>query len=136
MATDDLELRSDVRRLGDLLGQSLVRQESPELLALVERVRKAVREGKGAESLQDLTNTEEIQLVRAFSTYFHLANVAEQVHRAKELAAERAQGGSWLSRAVDRIIEVQSQTKEFTYEDVQGWINEFSVRPVFTAHPT
>ena len=136
MATDDLELRSDVRRLGDLLGQSLVRQESPELLALVERVRKAVREGKGAESLQDLTNTEEIQLVRAFSTYFHLANVAEQVHRAKELAAERAEGGSWLSRAVDRIIDVQSQTKEFTYEDVQGWINEFSVRPVFTAHPT
>ena len=136
MATDDLELRSDVRRLGDLLGQSLVRQESPELLALVERVRKAVREGKGAEPLQDLTNAEEIQLVRAFSTYFHLANVAEQVHRAKELAAERAQGGSWLSRAVDRIIEVQSQTKEFTDEDVQGWINEFSVRPVFTAHPT
>ena len=136
MATDDLELRSDVRRLGDLLGQSLVRQESPELLALVERVRKAVREGKGAESLQDLTNTEEIQLVRAFSTYFHLANVAEQVHRAKELAAERAEGGSWLSRAVDRIIDVQSQTKEFTFEDVQGWINEFSVRPVFTAHPT
>lgn len=136
MATDDLELRSDVRRLGDLLGQSLVRQESPELLALVERVRKAVREGKGAQSLEELSNAEEIQLVRAFSTYFHLANVAEQVHRAKELAAERAEGGSWLSRAVDRIIDVQSQTQEFTYEDVQQWINEFSVRPVFTAHPT
>lgn len=136
MATDDLELRSDVRRLGDLLGQSLVRQESPELLALVERVRKAVREGKGGEALEELTNNEEIQLVRAFSTYFHLANVAEQVHRAKELAAERAEGGSWLSRAVDRIIDVQAQTKEFTYEDVQHWINEFSVRPVFTAHPT
>ena len=136
MATDDLELRSDVRRLGDLLGQSLVRQESPELLALVERVRKAVREGNGAASLEDLTNNEEIQLVRAFSTYFHLANVAEQVHRAKELAAERAEGGSWLSRAVDRIIDVQTQTQEFSFDDVQKWINEFSVRPVFTAHPT
>ncbi len=136
MATDDLELRSDVRRLGDLLGQSLVRQESPELLALVERVRKAVREGSGAQALEDLTNEEEIQLVRAFSTYFHLANVAEQVHRARELAADRANGGSWLSRAVDRIIDVQSATQEFTFEDVQQWINEFSVRPVFTAHPT
>jgi len=136
VATDDLQLRSDVRRLGDLLGQSLVRQESPELLELVERVRKAVREGKGGESLEELTNTEEIQLVRAFSTYFHLANVAEQVHRAKELAAERALGGSWLSRAVDRIIDVQGKTQEFTYEDVQRWINDFSVRPVFTAHPT
>ena len=136
MATNEENLRADVRRLGDLLGQSLVRQESPELLALVERVRKAVREGEGAQSLEGLTNDEEIQLVRAFSTYFHLANVAEQVHRARELAAERAEGGSWLSRAVDRIIDVQSATNEFSFADVQSWINDFSVRPVFTAHPT
>ena len=136
MATDDLDLRSDVRRLGDLLGQSLVRQESPELLALVEKVRKAVREGDGAAALEGLTDDQEILLVRAFSTYFHLANVAEQVHRARELAADRVNGGSWISRAIDRIIDVQSSTNEFTYADVQGWINEFSVRPVFTAHPT
>ena len=136
MATDDLELRSDVRRLGDLLGQSLVRQESPELLALVESVRKAVREGNGAQALEDLTDEEEILLVRAFSTYFHLANVAEQVHRARELAADRLTGGSWISRAVDRIIDVQSATEEFSFADVQGWVNDFSVRPVFTAHPT
>ena len=136
MATDDLELRSDVRRLGDLLGQSLVRQESPELLALVETVRKAVREGNGARALEDLTDEEEILLVRAFSTYFHLANVAEQVHRARELAADRLTGGSWISRAVDRIIDVQSATEEFSFADVQGWVNDFSVRPVFTAHPT
>jgi len=136
VATDDLDLRSDVRRLGDLLGQSLVRQESPELLALVEKVRKAVREGDGAAALEGLTDDQEILLVRAFSTYFHLANVAEQVHRARELAADRVNGGSWISRAIDRIIDVQSSTNEFTYADVQGWINEFSVRPVFTAHPT
>ena len=48
IAADDAALRSDVRRLGDLLGQTLVRQEGPELLALVEEVRKAVREGSGA----------------------------------------------------------------------------------------
>ena len=136
MATDDLELRADVRRLGDLLGQSLVRQESPELLGLVEQVRKAVREGNGAAALENLSDEEEILLVRAFSTYFHLANVAEQVHRARELAAERNQGGSWISRAIDRIIDVQSATNEFSFADVQSWINEFSVRPVFTAHPT
>ncbi len=136
MATDDLDLRRDVRTLGDLLGESLVRQEGEELVELVEEIRKAVREGTGAQALADLSDAQEIQLVRAFSTYFHLANVAEQVHRARELAAERSSGGSWLSRAVDRIIERESETKEFTFADVQQWINDFSVRPVFTAHPT
>ena len=134
--SDGAELRSDVRLLGDLLGSSLVRQESEELLALVEKVRKAVRDGGGEEILEKVTVDESVQLVRAFSTYFNLANVAEQVHRARVLSAERAEGGSWLSRAVDRIIEVQNETKEFTNEDIQGWINNFSVRPVFTAHPT
>ena len=48
---DDAELRADVRKLGDLLGQTLVRQEGPGLLDLVESVRKAVREGGGEELL-------------------------------------------------------------------------------------
>ena len=133
---DDAELRSDVRRLGDLLGESLVRQEGAELLTLVENVRKAVREGGGEEILDSLSTDESIQLVRAFSTYFNLANVAEQVHRARVLNEQRVAGGSWLSKTIDRIIDVQSATKEFTTADIQKWINDFSVRPVFTAHPT
>jgi phosphoenolpyruvate carboxylase len=133
---DNADLRSDVRRLGDLLGATLVRQESQSLLDLVEKVRRAVREGGGEEVLEQVSLGESVQLVRAFSTYFHLANVAEQVHRARVLAAQRAIGGSWLSQAIDRIIDVQNQTKEFTREDIQHWIDNFSVRPVFTAHPT
>ena len=101
IASDDALLRSDVRKLGDLLGQSLVRQEGQDLLDLVESVRKAVREGGGIELLEKLSVEDSVQLVRAFSTYFHLANVAEQVHRARVLAESRAAGGSWLSRAID-----------------------------------
>jgi len=136
IARDDLALRSDVRKLGELLGETLVRQEGADLLELVESVRKAVREGGGEEILATLSVEDSVQLVRAFSTYFHLANVAEQVHRARVLQDERASSGSWISRAVDRILEVQSSLHEFTQEDLQGWMNEFSLRPVFTAHPT
>ena len=136
IARDDQALRSDVRKLGELLGETLVRQEGAELFDLVETVRKAVREGGGEEILAGLSVEDSVQLVRAFSTYFHLANVAEQVHRARVLEDERGTHGSWISRAVDRIEEVQNATKEFTQEDLQDWMNEFSVRPVFTAHPT
>ncbi len=136
---DDAELRSDVRKLGDLLGQSLVRQEGVELLELVEAVRKSVREGSGEELLANVSVEETVQLVRAFSTYFHLANVAEQVHRSRILAHSRATGGSWLTRAVDKIIYAQENPvvgHEISQKDIQHWLEEFMVRPVFTAHPT
>ena len=139
VAADDAALRSDVRRLGDLLGQTLVRQEGPELLALVEKVRKAVREGEGVDLLASLSIEDSVQLVRAFSTYFNLANIAEQVHRARVLADARKEGGSWLARAVDKIenaLRDQTPGHELTREDIATWINEMSVRPVFTAHPT
>ena len=139
LINDDALLRGDVRRLGDLLGQSLVRQEGTELLELVEAVRIAVRDNGGSEILEKLSVEQSVQLVRAFSTYFHLANVAEQVHRARVLADERAKGGSWLSRAVDKIEEAykaQSPGHQFTKDELKQWVNSLMVRPVFTAHPT
>lgn len=133
--SDDSSLRSDVRTLGDLLGQSLVRQEGQALLDLVEAVRKSVKSGTSEEVLRDVTVTQAVQLVRAFSTYFHLANIAEQVHRARVLEEERAHEGSWLSRTVTKIEKALSDGT-ITRDDLKLWIAELSVRPVFTAHPT
>jgi phosphoenolpyruvate carboxylase len=125
--------------LGDLLGQTLVRQEGQELLDLVESVRKAAREGTDGEVLKDLSVDDSIQLVRAFSTYFHLANVAEQVNRVRIISESREINGSWISRAVDKVIAAQKAQlpgHQFSQEDLEQWIGELSVRPVFTAHPT
>jgi phosphoenolpyruvate carboxylase len=133
---ESASLRGDVRRLGDLLGQSLVRHDGQALLDLVESVRKSVREGSGEEILKSLTTDEKVKLVRAFNVYFNLANVAEQVHRSRVLAEARNKGGSWLSRAVDNVEESAKTSKSFTSKDVSQWLSNFEVRPVFTAHPT
>ena len=135
-SADNTELRNDVRRLADLLGQTIARQESEQLLSLVESLRLSVREGKQDQILSKLDDTQTISLVRAFSNYFNLANVAEQVNRSKVLAEAHKSGGSWLSKTVDNILNAQKDSKDFDTKELQVWIDNFSVRPVFTAHPT
>jgi phosphoenolpyruvate carboxylase len=135
-SAENTDLRNDVRRLADLLGQTLARQEGDELLSLVESVRLAVRQGEQDQILSKLTDSQTISLVRAFGHFFNLANVAEQVNRSKVLADEKNTTGSWLSRAVDNILAAQKISKDFDQKDLQAWIDNFSVRPVFTAHPT
>ena len=88
-------LRADIRRLGMLLGQTLARQEGQALLDLVEEVRALVRTdgAAAARRLAGVDVTTATQLARAFSTYFHLANITEQVHRARGLRRRRARRG-------------------------------------------
>ncbi|MEV6313899.1 phosphoenolpyruvate carboxylase [Streptomyces sp. NPDC051776] len=129
--SDNASLRADIRRLGDLLGETLVRQEGPELLELVERVRALTRtDGDAAAALLRDTDLETAaKLVRAFSTYFHLANITEQVHRGKELRERRAAEGGLLARTADRL-------KDADPEHLRRTVEHLGVRPVFTAHPT
>ena len=133
---ENTSLRNDVRKLADLLGQTLVRQEGKELLSLVESVRLSVREGQQDKVLGSLTDSQTVSLVRAFSNYFNLANVAEQVERSKVLAEVRKSSGSWISKTIDHILEAQKNGNNFSKSDLQEWLDNFSVRPVFTAHPT
>ena len=126
-------LRREIRELGVLLGRTLVRQEGQELLDQVESIRHLIRADRdsAAALLADVEPAEATKLVRAFTTYFHLANVAEQVHRGRELADIRARDGSWLSQAVDRIAAAEIPASE-----VEAEVRRLGVRPVFTAHPT
>src|SRR6266480_3987308 len=69
-------LRRDIRELGVLLGRTLVRQEGEHVLDLVERVRRLVRTERdtAAAVLSEVDALTATRLVRAFTTYFHLAN--------------------------------------------------------------
>jgi phosphoenolpyruvate carboxylase len=77
----------------------------------------------------DLTTA--TQLARAFSLYFHLANITEQAHRGRELRRRRAAEGGWLDRAAQLIRE-----RDVAVAEVAAAADHLSVRPVFTAHPT
>jgi len=133
MSDHEARLRADVRTLGDLLGQSLVRQSDQSLLDLVEQVRLAVRESEidldVTSLISNLPTERKMQLARAFTTYFNLANVAEQVHRS------RSPHGEWISRAMTRIKEGLDAAL-FTETELKEWISHLQIRPVFTAHPT
>jgi phosphoenolpyruvate carboxylase len=139
----DAALRTDIKSLGELLGRTLVRQEGQELFDLVEEVRALTRSGDPADGEQAVRRLAEIdlataiRLVRAFSTYFYLANVTEQVHRGRELHTQRATVGSWLTQAIDRIAAaIEDPESKVTREWVEQVVSYLSVRPVFTAHPT
>ncbi|MFF5174419.1 phosphoenolpyruvate carboxylase [Micromonospora sp. NPDC000089] len=129
----DAALRADIRRLGTLLGQTLARQEGRPLLDLVEEIRAQVRADApaAAQRLGGLDVTTGTKLARAFSTYFHLANITEQVHRARDLRRRRATDGGWLDQAAKMIAE-----RGVPAEEIAAAARRLAVRPVFTAHPT
>ncbi|WP_433537045.1 phosphoenolpyruvate carboxylase [Micromonospora sp. CA-249363] len=129
----DAALRADIRRLGTLLGQTLARQEGRPLLDLVEEIRAQVRSDvpAAAQRLGGLDVTTGTKLARAFSTYFHLANITEQVHRARDLRRRRAVQGGWLDQAAKMIAE-----RGVPAEEIAAVARRLAVRPVFTAHPT
>jgi phosphoenolpyruvate carboxylase len=130
-------LRADIRRLGDHLGEALVRQEGAHLLDLVEDVRHLVRvdPAAAASRLESVDLGTSIRLSRAFSTYFHLANVTEQVHRARALSAAREAKGGRLSQVAGHI-ELAIETGVLSVDDVRASAGRIAARPVFTAHPT
>jgi phosphoenolpyruvate carboxylase len=137
---EDAPLRADIRRMGDMLGKTLQALWGDELFELVEYVRSATRSFRDSEDreLRDELIAKldgsslwlVIRLVRAFTSYFHLANVAEQHHRIEFRGVAGARR-EWLEEAFDRIREAG-----VSVDEISDLIDRLEVRPVFTAHPT
>ena len=126
--------------LGRLLEETLLRQEGPQLAALVARIGRfgtdfgePSHQGHAvmAATLEDIDVACVIRLVRAVSASFHLANLAEQVRRVEEIAEAGRHQPSPLQRVIDSVCE--EMVAPGLLSEVLG---RLELRPVFTAHPT
>ncbi|HLZ23306.1 MAG TPA: phosphoenolpyruvate carboxylase, partial [Ktedonobacterales bacterium] len=145
LATMDA-LREDVHTLGDLVGQVVREQAGDRIFGLVEEVRLAAiaaREGDTPDDTRERallewaerqTTADLTQVVRAFTVYFHLINVAEQHHRVRRLH-EREQIGLPLPESL--AAAVQALREQGTSEArLAALLPALRVHPVFTAHPS
>ena len=141
----DLPLREDIRLLGRLLGDTVRDQRGEAVFELVERIRQLsvrfhrdddtdAREALEA-TLDASSRDQTIDVVRAFSYFSHLANIAEDLHhirrtRAHLIAGSAPREGN-LVHAIRRVLDDGAQLA-----DVQGFFNDALISPVLTAHPT
>jgi phosphoenolpyruvate carboxylase len=144
-ADKDAPLKEDIRLLGRLLGQVLREQEGDAVFEVVETIRQTAvrfRRESDAQSgtelnrlLKKLTRDQTISVVRAFSYFSHLANIAEDQHhnrrrRAHLLAGSAPQQGS-IAYALSRLDDVGVPGSA-----VRRFFGDALISPVLTAHPT
>jgi phosphoenolpyruvate carboxylase len=131
-------LRRDVRLLGTILGDVLVEQEGSRLLELVERIRTATRSARregtvaSAGVVDDLEPDEQALVLRAFSLYFQLANLAEQHHRLRR-RREDAHDGRVARESLEDAFRRLSSVPQ---DELEARARGTSIRLVLTAHPT
>jgi phosphoenolpyruvate carboxylase len=141
----DSPLRDDIRLLGRLLGDTIREQEGPDGFDLVEHIRTtSVRFHRDADEaarrelasiLDELTPEQAARIVRAFSYFSHLANIAEDRHhirrnRAHLLAGSAPRAGT-LVHAIGRVIAANIEPRQ-----LRSFFDTALISPVLTAHPT
>ena len=140
----DRPLFDDIRLLGQILGDIVREQDGEAVFEVVEEIRRlsvAYRRDSDAEAgrrldelLQRLSATETVSVIRAFTYFSHLANLAEDRHHLRRRAVHRARGehrdGS-LDKAFDRFHDAGVDGTAVARALRRAWVS-----PVLTAHPT
>jgi phosphoenolpyruvate carboxylase len=142
----DLPLREDIRFLGRVLGDTIRDQAGHGTFDLVERIRKIAIEYRKENDaaarreleklLGKLSRGETIAVVRAFSYFHHLANIAEDTHHTRRRRAHQhdeaggVQEGS-IAAAAERLKKARVGEAQ-----LKAFFKKALVSPVLTAHPT
>src|SRR6185436_3128533 len=130
-------LVDDIRLLGRILGDVIREQEGKDAFELIERVRQlsvAYRLKRDAQAgraldrlLKNLSGDQTVSVIRAFSYFSHLANIAEDRHHVRR---RHLQEGS-LAMTLERLAEAGIRAS-----DVARTLTHAHISPVLTAHPT
>ena len=141
---DNAPLIEDIRLLGRILGDVIREQEGEPAFALIERIRQLavayrLKSDAGAgrslgRLLESLSVEQAVSVVRAFSYFSHLANLAEDNHHVRRLQAQerrnQPEDGS-LATCMARLAKAGLQPS-----DVAALLAQAYISPVLTAHPT
>ncbi|MEH6650783.1 MAG: phosphoenolpyruvate carboxylase [Motiliproteus sp.] len=134
-------LREDVRLFGNLLGQSISRDQGQPFLDKLEQIRqlsKAARRGEVdieelVQALQQLEESELVPIARAFGQFLNLANLAEEYHRVrrrKSLVVTKPDPQA-LNKVFDKVIDHGVGVEQLAEKAAN-----LSIDLVLTAHPT
>jgi len=142
----DVPLRRDVRMLGNLLGTVLVEQAGRALFDKEEEIRNLTKhlrlgvspEGEAAiarltEGLDLATAT---QIIRAFTTFLQLVNVAEQIHDIRKLRYQELQAPDTPRHGSLEHSVARCHAAGLSGAAVQALLDELDITLVLTAHPT
>ena len=147
-AITDSQLRSCVKLLGKLLGNAIKSHAGKEVYLVVEKLRKGFvnlqenHNNKQHDQLIDYIdklNPEVLKnVVRSFSKYFALVNVAEEayqhIHRENIVKSGKSGSALWQG-SFDHMLK-DCKLHGITTNDLQKLYNSLQFIPVFTAHPT
>src|SRR6202158_4970715 len=138
-------LREDIRLLGRVLGDTVRDQEGADVFDLVERIRQtSIRFHRDDDRparreleliLDSMSISETVRIVRAFSYFSHLANIAEDQNNIRQMRARSAAGGSPRSGTLALTLS-HARAAGFSAGDLRRFFAEALVSPVLTAHPT
>ena len=145
----DARLRQSVRTLGNLLGETIIEQEGQTVFDLEEEMRALTRAQRGGDSsagarLLELTRTltqdgdRTEAVLKAFTTYFQLINLAEEQQRVRVLRERMAQAQNEkrpMRETIAAAVQALKADGMQPYE-MRQMLNDLLIMPVFTAHPT